>query len=42
VLYSAESDPRKISPRGDWVHILQRKSLQDLPAADVIAALPAF
>lgn len=40
VLYSAESDPRKISPRGDWVRILQRSSLQDLPAGDVIAALP--
>jgi len=40
VLYSAESDPRKISPRGDWVTLLQRPSLQDLPAADVIAALP--
>lgn len=40
VLYSAESDPRKISPRGDWVQILQQESLQGLPAADVIAALP--
>jgi ADP-heptose:LPS heptosyltransferase len=40
VLYSAESDPRKISPRGNWVHILQRPSLQSLSAEDVIAALP--
>lgn len=42
VLYSAESDPRKISPRGDWVRILQRPSLQDLSAVDVIAALPTL
>lgn len=41
VLYSAESDPRKISPRGGHVRILQKPSLQDLSAAEVIAALPA-
>jgi ADP-heptose:LPS heptosyltransferase len=40
VLYSAESDPRKVSPRGDWVRLLQRPSLQDLTVADAIAALP--
>lgn len=40
VLYSAESDPRKISPRGAWVRILQRQSLQDLGLDDAIAALP--
>jgi ADP-heptose:LPS heptosyltransferase len=42
VLYSAESDPRKISPRGDWVRLLQRPSLQDVSLEDVIAALPPF
>lgn len=41
VLYSAESDPRKISPRGHWVRLLQRPSLQNLSVEDVIAALPA-
>jgi ADP-heptose:LPS heptosyltransferase len=40
VLYSAESDPRKVSPRGDWVRLLQRPSLQDLSVVDAIAALP--
>jgi ADP-heptose:LPS heptosyltransferase len=40
VLYSAESDPRKVSPRGDWVRLLQRPSLQDLAVTDAIAALP--
>lgn len=42
VLYSAESDPRKVSPRGDWVHLLQRPTLQDLSVADAISALPAI
>lgn len=42
VLYSAESDPRKISPRGDWVRLLQRPSLQDVSLEDVLAALPPF
>jgi ADP-heptose:LPS heptosyltransferase len=40
VLYSAESDPRKISPRGEWVRLLQRPSLQNLSLEDVLAALP--
>lgn len=42
VLYSAESDPRKVSPRGDWVRLLQRPTLQDLRVDDVISALPPF
>jgi ADP-heptose:LPS heptosyltransferase len=42
VLYSAESDPRKVSPRGDWVRLLQRPSLQDLSVADAITTLPPF
>jgi len=42
VLYSAESDPRKVSPRGDWVRLLQRQSLQDLGVDEAIAALPPF
>ncbi|WP_300300763.1 glycosyltransferase family 9 protein [Ferrovibrio sp.] len=40
VLYSHESDPRKVSPRGDWVRLLQRPSLQDLSLGDVLRALP--
>lgn len=40
VLYSEESDPRRIAPRGDWVRLLQQPSLQNLRAADVIASLP--
>lgn len=40
VLYSAESDPRKVSPRGDWVRLLQRPILEELALDDVIAALP--
>lgn len=40
VLYSAESDPRKVSPLGNWVRLLQRASLQDLGVGDVVAALP--
>ncbi|MEK9970984.1 MAG: glycosyltransferase family 9 protein [Ferrovibrio sp.] len=42
VLYSAESDPRKISPRGEWVRLMQRQNLQDLSVDDAIAALPPF
>jgi ADP-heptose:LPS heptosyltransferase len=42
VLYSAESDPRKVSPRGDCVRLLQRQSLQDLGVDEVIPALPPF
>ncbi len=42
VLYSAESDPRKISPRGGWVRLLQRPSLQDLSFEEVVDALPSF
>ena len=40
VLYSAESDPRKVSPRGDWVRLLQRPSLDQLSPEEAIAALP--
>lgn len=40
VLYSAESDPRKVSPRGEWVHVLQKPDLQQLGAEDVIPLLP--
>lgn len=40
VLYSAESDPRKVSPRGDWVRLLQRPSLEQLALDDVVNALP--
>lgn len=40
VMFSNESDPRKVSPRGDHVRKLQRPSLQNLSVTDVIAALP--
>lgn len=40
VLYSAESDPRRVSPRGDWIRLLQRPSLEQLSLTDVLAALP--
>lgn len=40
VLYSAESDPRKVSPRGDWVRLLQRPNLEDLSVEDAISHLP--
>ncbi|HEX6956920.1 MAG TPA: glycosyltransferase family 9 protein [Ferrovibrio sp.] len=41
VLYSAESDPRKNAPRGDWVRTLQRPSLDQLTVEDVLSGLPA-
>ncbi len=40
VLFSAESDPEKVSPRGPSVQILQRPSLSDLPLEEVLASLP--
>jgi ADP-heptose:LPS heptosyltransferase len=40
VLFSHESDPARISPRGPWVAIRQAASLQDLPVETAIAALP--
>ncbi|MBK1698580.1 glycosyltransferase family 9 protein [Rhodovibrio salinarum] len=40
VLFSHESDPERISPRGPWVAIRRKPSLQDLPVEEVIAALP--
>ena len=42
VLFSHESDPERISPRGAWVSIRRKPSLQDLPVEDVIAALPGL
>jgi ADP-heptose:LPS heptosyltransferase len=37
-LFSDESDPTKVSPRGSKTEILQRPSLEDLALADVVAA----
>ena len=42
VLFSHESDPARISPRGPWVAIRRKPSLKDLPVEEVIAALPAL
>lgn len=42
VLYSRESDPAKIAPRGPSVQTLRRDSLADLSLEDVLAALPPF
>lgn len=42
VLFSDESDPQRISPRGAWVAIRRKPSLQDLPVEEVIAALPVL
>ena len=42
VLFSHESDPERISPRGPWVAIRRTRSLQDLPVEEVIQALPAL
>lgn len=41
VLYSHESDPRKVSPRGPCVALLRRERLADLTLEAVLAALPA-
>jgi ADP-heptose:LPS heptosyltransferase len=41
VLYSAESDPAKIAPRGPAVATLRRDKLADLPFDVVLAAVPA-
>jgi ADP-heptose:LPS heptosyltransferase len=41
VLYSADSDPAKIAPRGPAVRTLRRESLADLSLDEVLAALPA-
>jgi ADP-heptose:LPS heptosyltransferase len=41
VLYSAESDPAKIAPRGPTVATLRRERLSDLPLDEVLQALPA-
>ena len=40
VLYSQDSDPAKVAPRGPSVATLQRPALSDLPLEAVIAALP--
>jgi ADP-heptose:LPS heptosyltransferase len=40
VLFSAESDPVKVAPRGPWVRTLQRDALTGLPVEDVVARLP--
>lgn len=40
VLYSAESDPAKIAPRGPAVATLRRDRLADLPLEEVLQALP--
>jgi ADP-heptose:LPS heptosyltransferase len=40
VLFSDESDPERICPRGPWVAIRRKPSLQDLSVEEVIAALP--
>jgi ADP-heptose:LPS heptosyltransferase len=42
VLFSHESDPGQISPRGPWVTIERRPSLRDLSVQEVIATLPAW
>ena len=41
VLYSQESSPTKVAPRGPSVKTLQRPSLADLSLEEVLAALPA-
>src|SRR3546814_19455340 len=40
VLYSAESDPRKVSPRRDWIRLVPRPRLQALPLQDTLPASP--
>ncbi len=40
VLFSGESDPDKVSPRGPSVEIIQRPQLADLGLEEVLAALP--
>ncbi len=39
-LFSADSDPAKVAPRGPAVTVLQRAELAELPLEDVLAALP--
>lgn len=41
VLYSKESDPAKIAPRGPAVNTLRRESLGDLALEEVLSNLPA-
>lgn len=40
VLFSDESDPVRISPRGPWVRVCHSPSLQDLTVETVVDALP--
>lgn len=40
VLFSADSDPVKVAPRGPWVRTLRRDDLAALPVEEVVAALP--
>ena len=42
VLYSHESDPRKVSPRGPNIATLRRERLADLTLEEVLAALPVL
>jgi ADP-heptose:LPS heptosyltransferase len=39
-LFSGESDPAKVAPRGPRVAVLRRAKLADLPLEEVLAALP--
>ena len=39
-LFGADSDPRKVAPRGPSVTVLSRDDLQDLPVSEVLDALP--
>lgn len=41
VLFSEESDPTLVAPRGASVTVLRRPLLRDLPVSDVLNALPA-
>ena len=40
VLYSRESDPAKVAPRGSSVATLRRDTLAELSIAEVTGALP--
>lgn len=40
VLFSAESDPVKVAPRGPWVRTLRRDTLVELAVGEVVDALP--
>jgi ADP-heptose:LPS heptosyltransferase len=40
VLYSRESDPAKVAPRGPSIATLRREVLAELSVAEVLGALP--